>query len=129
RYCWIFATVPLERIAGRRKLFGSGGRGLYLAPAIPCSGTGMRASLRHSWRGRRRWLLGRLGLAGIAAALALSPAALRAQNVVNLTFGEIKFGAGAHDVSFLGGKEHGVDFNPELIMPSPVADAWAASLP
>lgn len=89
----------------------------------------MRASLRHSWRGRRRWLWGRLGLAGIAAALALSPAALRAQNVVNLTFGEIKFGAAAHDVSFLGGKEHGVDFNPELIMPSPVADAWAASLP
>ena len=70
-----------------------------------------------------------MGLAGIAAALAFSPAVLRAQNVVNLTFGEIKFGAAAHDVSFLGGKEHGVDFNPELIMPSPVADAWAASLP
>ena len=89
----------------------------------------MRASRRLSSRGTARRLSGRLASAGIAVALALSPAVLRAQNVVNLTFGEIKFGAAAHDVHFLGGKEYGVDFNPELIMPTPVADAWAASLP
>jgi hypothetical protein len=89
----------------------------------------MRASRRLSSRGTARRLLGRLVPAGIAVALALSPAVSRAQKVTNLTFGEIKFGAAAHDVHFLGGKEHGVDFNPELIMPSPVADAWAASLP
>ena len=57
----------------------------------------------------------------------MSPASLKAQNVTNLTFGELKFGVLAHDVSFLGGKEHGVDFNPEIVMPSPVPDAWAAS--
>jgi len=71
----------------------------------------------------------RLALAGIAAALAFAPALSHAQNVVNLTFGQVKFGVAAHDVDFLGGKEHGVDFNPEVIMPSPVADAWAATLP
>src|SRR5262249_40878604 len=27
------------------------------------------------------------------------------------------------------GKEHGVDFNPEVILPSPTPEAWAASLP
>lgn len=89
----------------------------------------MRASRRLSLRGIARRLSARLVPAGIAVAFALSPAVLRAQNVTNLTFGEIKFGAAAHDVHFLGGKEHGVDFNPEVIMPSPVADAWAASLP
>jgi lipid A 3-O-deacylase len=89
----------------------------------------MRASRRLSSRGTARRLLARLVPAGIAVALALSPAVLRAQSVTNLTFGEIKFGAAAHDVHFLGGKEHGVDFNPEVIMPSPVADAWAATLP
>jgi lipid A 3-O-deacylase len=68
-------------------------------------------------------------MAGAAVALAFAPVALRAQNVTNLTFGEIKFGAAAHDVNFLGGKEHGVDFSPELIMPSPVPDAWVAGLP
>src|SRR3979490_2472870 len=43
--------------------------------------------------------------------------------------GGVKFGGLADDAGFLGGKEHGVDLNPELIMPSPVTDAWAASLP
>jgi lipid A 3-O-deacylase len=89
----------------------------------------MRGSRRLSLGRSRRDLCRRLALAGIAAALAFLPAALRAQNVVNLTFGQIKLGAAPHDVNFLGGKEHGVDFNPEVIMPSPVADAWAATLP
>jgi len=65
----------------------------------------------------------------MAAVLVFTPVALRAQSVTNLTFGELKFGVLAHDAAFLGGKEHGVDFNPEVIMPSPVPDAWADSLP
>ena len=76
---------------------------------------------------RRHWRC--LALVGVAVVLALYPAAPRAQTLTNLTFGEVKLGVLAHDAHFLGGKEHGVDINPELIMPSPVADAWAASLP
>ena len=41
----------------------------------------------------------------------------------------MKFGVLAHDVHFLGGKEGGVDLNPEIILQSPIADAWAAGLP
>jgi hypothetical protein len=84
---------------------------------------------------RRAPLLGRprdwrcLALVGAAVALALYPAGTRAQSSTNLTYGEVKFGVLAHDAGFLGGKEHGVDLNPELIMPSPVTDAWTASLP
>jgi len=89
----------------------------------------MRAWLPHHRLGKRRACRRCLSLVGIAVALALSPGSLSAQSVTNLTFGEIKLGVLAHDVSFLGGKEHGVDFNPEVIMPSPVPDAWAASLP
>jgi len=55
-----------------------------------------------------------------------SPAAAHAQN---LTYSELKLGVLAHDVQFLGGKEHGVDLNPEIILQSPFSDAWAASLP
>ena len=73
-------------------------------------------------RRRRWWLAG----ACLGAALALVPATSPAQN---LTYSEVKFGILAHDVRFLGGKEHGVDINPEFILPSPFADAWAASLP
>jgi hypothetical protein len=88
----------------------------------------MRAWLRLG-RQRKKRRPSCLALASAIAVLALAPATLSAQTVTNLTFGELKFGAAAHDVNFLGGKEHGVDFNPELIMPSPVADAWVASLP
>jgi lipid A 3-O-deacylase len=69
---------------------------------------------------------GLLAVLCLAAAAFLAPVAARAQN---LTFSEVKFGILAHDVHFLGGKEHGVDLNPEIIWQSPVADAWAASLP
>ena len=89
----------------------------------------MIAWLRHCRPGKRPAYRRHLAPAGIAVGLALSPASLNAQSVTNLTFGELKFGVLAHDVSFLGGKEHGVDFNPEIVMPSPVPDAWAASLP
>jgi hypothetical protein len=89
----------------------------------------MSAWPQHRRLGKRRPYRRCLALVGIAAALALSPGSLSAQSVTNLTFGEIKLGVLAHDVSFLGGKEHGVDVNPEVIFPSPVPDAWAASLP
>ena len=68
----------------------------------------------------RVWLLTMLLAAGVV------PAGARAQN---LTYGELKLGVLAHDVHFLGGKEHGVDLNPEIIFPSPVADSWAAQVP
>ena len=62
----------------------------------------------------------------IGAAIVLAPAGVYAQN---LTYGEVKLGGLAHDVHFLGGKEHGVDINPEVIFPSPISDAWVATLP
>ncbi len=75
-------------------------------------------------QGRRN--RGWLAVLCLAAVAFLAPAAARAQN---LTYGEVKFGVLAHDVHFLGGKEHGIDLNPEIILPSPVDDAWAAGLP
>jgi hypothetical protein len=67
-----------------------------------------------------------LALACIGAAAAWAPASAHAQN---LTFGEVKLGVLGHDVHFAGGKEHGVDINPEVIFPSPIGDAWVATLP
>lgn len=75
----------------------------------------------------RDW--GRAGLTGtaIAVALLLWPAdGARAQNV---TYNEFRFGILDHDAHFLGGKEKGVDINPELNWQSPVSDAWAATVP
>ena len=69
---------------------------------------------------------GRLALVCCAAGAVLTPAGAEAQN---LTYSEVKLGVLAHDVHFLGGKEGGVDLNPELIFQSPVADAWAAGVP
>lgn len=68
----------------------------------------------------------RLALLCLAAAAVLAPAAGRAQN---LNYSEVKLGILAHDVRFLGGKESGVDINPELIWQSPFSDAWAATVP
>ena len=62
----------------------------------------------------------------MAATAMLVPALCHAQN---LTYNEFKLGILAHDARFLGGKEHGVDINPELIFQSPVSDAWAATVP
>jgi hypothetical protein len=74
--------------------------------------------------GRWRWL------ALLAAAL-LPGVAAQAQNPPppNMSFNELKFGVLVHDAHFLGGKEHGADLNPEIILASPVSNAWAASLP
>ena len=62
----------------------------------------------------------------IVAAAFLLPAVGQAQN---LSYPEVKLGVLAHDVGFAGGKEHGVDINPEVIFPSPISDAWLATLP
>ena len=76
------------------------------------------------WKTRRGggWLAPVL----VAAAALLAPAMAQAQN---LTYSEVKLGVLAHDVHFLGGKEGGVDLNPELIFQSPISDAWAAGVP
>ena len=62
-----------------------------------------------------------------AAVLAvLNSARSQAQNI---TYSEFKFGIWDHDVHFLGGKEDGVDINPEYIFTSPVTDDMIAGLP
>jgi hypothetical protein len=61
-----------------------------------------------------------------AAVLLVSGSIAGAQN---LTYGEFKFGVMAHDVHFLGGKEHGIDLNPEVDTPSPISDSFAAQVP
>lgn len=73
-----------------------------------------------------RGIGGWLQIVGVAALAALMPVMAQAQN---LSFNEIKFGVLAHDVHFLGGKEQGVDLNPELVFQSPISDAWAATVP
>jgi lipid A 3-O-deacylase len=85
-----------------------------IASGARCGGAKARPS--------RPWLL----LALFAAVVSAAPAGAQPQN---LTYREVKFGVLAHDVHFLGGKEHGVDLNPEVIFQSPFSDAWAASLP
>ena len=67
-------------------------------------------------------------MAVAAAGLAAIPMAAYAQ-LINLTYGEVKLGVLAHDVSFFGGREKGIDINPEVILPSPINDAWVATLP
>lgn len=47
----------------------------------------------------------------------------------NLTYGEFKFGVLQHDAHFLGGKEHGIDINPEIDVASPIPDSLAVQVP
>ena len=79
----------------------------------------------------RRLRAGTAGRAILAAAAscvaALSlPAAGSAQNI---THGALKLGVLKHDPGFLGGVEPGIDVNPEVILPSPIPDSWAAEVP
>ena len=69
------------------------------------------------------------GLAAVATAVA--PHLAAAQNITfdNVTYSEFKLGILDHDVHFLGGKEGGVDVNPEIIFQSPITDSWAATVP
>jgi|SRR5580700_127054 hypothetical protein len=82
----------------------------------------------------RRWRAGAgdegricrgLAVAIVVALFALHPAHSYAQNI---TYSEYKFGIWDHDPGLLGGHEHGVDINPELIFSSPISDGlitWA----
>lgn len=65
-----------------------------------------------------------------AIVLLCSPPAV-AQTIAyqNITYNEFALGVLAHDVHFLGGKEGGVDLNPEFRIQSPISDAWAAQTP
>lgn len=77
--------------------------------------------------GRKDW--GRVMRSGFALGIVLAlwaPAAVHAQNV---TYNEFRFGVLDHDAHFLGGKEKGIDINPEINLQSPVSDAWAATMP
>jgi hypothetical protein len=62
--------------------------------------------------------------AGLGAAAVPAAAQIR-----NVTDSEFKFGILKHDAKFFGGKEAGIDINPEVIFASPVADSFAAGLP
>jgi hypothetical protein len=85
-----------------------------------------------SWRGSRRpRRAGGLAVAaGIVLAafgvIAVGAPAARAQN---LTYSQFELGFLDHDVHFLGGKEDGLDINPEFDLQSPVSDAWARTVP
>ena len=88
------------------------------------------------WRAKVGWgtrAAQRFALLGVACVLAaLLGGRAQAQIIFsgdNITYSEAKFGIWAHDPKFLEGKERGVDFNPELIVQSPIPDAWAASVP
>jgi lipid A 3-O-deacylase len=103
-------------------------RDAFLSAAWPCSvarkffrGVGEMIA-RPRARCHRWWLI----VLCLAMAATLAPAAAPAQN---LTYGELKLGVLQHDPRFLGGIEKGIDINPEVIFPSPIPDAWVATLP
>ena len=62
----------------------------------------------------------------LTAAVLLAPAAGHAQNI---TYSEAFLGVLQHDVHFLGGKEKGVDINPEFDLASPIDDETMMSVP
>ena len=71
----------------------------------------------------------RAALVGIATAVALLLSPVNPVRAQNVTYSEFRFGVLAHDARFLGGKEKGVDINPEVNWQSPISDAWAATVP
>lgn len=65
-------------------------------------------------------------LAATAASLLLAPTCGHAQNI---TYSEVDLGVLDHDAQFLGGKEKGVDLNPEVKFQSPIDDATMSRVP
>ncbi len=63
---------------------------------------------------------------GLLLTAMLAPPRAQAQNV---TYPEFKFGVWDHDAKFLGGREKGVDINPEFILWSPVSDDMIVNAP
>jgi lipid A 3-O-deacylase len=122
---WNFCNSMWARFAGCRFNALVLRRGLVDLPGISV-GREMVATAARCPRAKTGCRCGWLAGLCLAAAACLAPAAAPAQN---LTYSEVKLGILAHDVHFLGGKEHGVDINPEIILQSPFSDAWAASLP
>ncbi|HXO01938.1 MAG TPA: acyloxyacyl hydrolase [Stellaceae bacterium] len=76
--------------------------------------------------GKQVWR--KLAIAGALALAALLPTRSQAQTQ-NITYSEFKFGVWDHDVHFLGGKEHGADINPEVIIASPITNDMIANAP
>ena len=75
-----------------------------------------------------------IAIAAVATMAMLCPTRSHAQNVSyfgiqNITYSEFKFGVWDHDVKWLGGREKGVDINPEVIFASPFSDEMIADIP
>jgi len=77
--------------------------------------------------GRAGW--GRAKLAALGATVLLMPWLPNTARAQNVTYSEFRFGVLDHDAHFIGGKEKGIDINPEVNWQSPVSDAWAATVP
>ena len=74
-----------------------------------------------AWRSR--------GFALVLALIAVFPSWPSSARAQNITYSEVKLGVQKHDVHFLGGKERGVDINPEIIFQSPFDDDWKNTVP
>src|SRR5580704_4319729 len=96
---------------------------------------------RAEWNGTSRGARS-LAVLGVLVMVALLPMGARAQSPapmlapppapapdINITNEEFKLGVWWHDPGFLGGKEHGTDINPELLLASPISDEWASTVP
>lgn len=68
----------------------------------------------------------KLAAAAVLSLAALFPARSQAQNI---TYSELKLGVADHDSKALGGREKGIDINPEVIFWSPVTDDMIAGAP
>jgi len=65
-------------------------------------------------------------VAAVLSVAALLPTRSQAQNI---TYSEFKLGIWNHDTKALGGREKGVDINPEVILWSPITDDMIADAP
>lgn len=76
--------------------------------------------------GRASW--GRAVLTALGATALSMPWVPNTARAQNVTYSEFRFGVLDHDAHFIGGKEKGIDINPEVNWQSPVSDAWAATV-